>query len=75
MVPLHEAVRPTGPSPSSTHPEGRVGPPQATRPPVTRLRSGLWELSQHELSAIPEAETSFGPSLLTGRRHHASVLN
>ncbi|XP_029699823.1 uncharacterized protein cep295 isoform X2 [Takifugu rubripes] len=56
----------TGPSPSSLHP-GLVCPSEATRPPVTRVRSGVWETSrQHELSAIPEVETSFSPSLDTG---------
>lgn len=59
----------TGPSPSSLHP-GLVCPSEATRPPVTRVRSGVWETSrQHELSAIPEVETSFSPSLDTGQRH------
>ncbi|TNN01330.1 hypothetical protein fugu_010712 [Takifugu bimaculatus] len=56
----------TGPSPSSLHP-GLVCPSEATRPPVTCVRSGVWETSrQHELSAIPEVETSFSPSLDTG---------
>lgn len=64
----------TGPSPASVHP-GPVCPSEATRPPVTRVKSGVWERSrQHELSAIPEVETTFNPSLDTGQHHpHGTI--
>lgn len=56
-----------GPPPASTHPEGLRFPPRATRPPVTRVKSAVWEMGQqHELSAIPEVETPVNTSLVTG---------
>lgn len=72
--PVYQNVS-TGPSPSSVLPEGLVCPSEATRPPVTRVKAGVWEMSgQHELSAIPEVETSFNPSLDTGQRHpHVTI--
>lgn len=72
-----------GPPSASIQPEGLWVPPQATRPPVTRIKSAVWDMSrQHQLSAIPEVETPVNTSLVTGQLHpyitpddRASLIN
>lgn len=72
-----------GPAPASIQPVGLRFPPQAARPPVTRVKSAVWEMSrQHELSAIPEVETPVNGSLVAGQLHpditidtRASLIN
>lgn len=61
-----------GPPPASVHPEALWFPAQATRPPVTRVKLAVWEMSeQHELSVIPEVETPVNTSLVPGQLHAA----
>lgn len=62
--PADQDVSPGPPSP--VHP---AGPSEAPRPPAPRVKPGVWEMRPHELSAIPEVETSLNPSLDLGQRH------
>lgn len=56
-----------GLSPASVHLAGLLPPPRAAKPPVSRVKLGLLEMSQHELSTIPEVETPGNTSQVTGQ--------
>ncbi|KAF7651379.1 hypothetical protein LDENG_00111830 [Lucifuga dentata] len=63
------------PAPVSQLPSGLHLHPRAPKPPVTRVRLGVMEMTeQHELSAIQEVETPFNRSLLTGPEDAVKVL-
>ncbi|KAK2846576.1 hypothetical protein Q5P01_009575 [Channa striata] len=60
--------------PASVLPSGLCPPPRAAKPPVTRVRLGIMEMTeQHELSAIPEVETPINTSLVIGREDSVAV--
>ncbi|XP_065816078.1 centrosomal protein of 295 kDa [Labrus bergylta] len=59
---------PAGPSSASVPSQGLLlAPPRAAKPPVTRVRLGIMEMTaQHELSVIEEVETPVNTSLVAG---------
>uniref|UniRef100_A0A673B5W7 ALMS motif domain-containing protein n=2 Tax=Sphaeramia orbicularis TaxID=375764 RepID=A0A673B5W7_9TELE len=59
---------PAGPAP------GAIVPPRTAKPPVTRVRLGIMEREQHELSVIQEVETPVNVSQTTGPEDDVKVL-
>ncbi|XP_044209509.1 centrosomal protein of 295 kDa [Thunnus albacares] len=64
------------PAPTSVLPSGLLlPPPRAAKPPVTRVRLGIMEVTeQHELSAIQEVETPVNISQVTGPEDGVKAL-
>ncbi|KAM6931874.1 uncharacterized protein cep295 isoform 2-T2 [Lycodopsis pacificus] len=66
---------PAGPAPAAVFTSGLFPPPQAAKPPVTRVRLGAMEMmtEQHELSAIQEVETPVDSSQVAGLEDSVTV--
>ncbi|XP_072248142.1 uncharacterized protein cep295 [Leuresthes tenuis] len=66
-APVAQSSGPAGHPPPSVLPSLLLHAPRAPKPPVTRVRLGFKDMmtDQHELSAIPEAETPVNISQVT----------
>ncbi|XP_040902301.1 centrosomal protein of 295 kDa isoform X1 [Toxotes jaculatrix] len=72
--PFAQTSAAAGPAPVSVLPSGFPPAPRAAKPPVTRVRLGIMEMTeQHELSAIQEVDTPVSPSQVTGPEDIARV--